>query len=84
MNDIVERRQPLSDDDIERIAEAVAKKTTETFHIDDEVHYNSHQRLDKLLDAYDSATNMFWKAFLGLVILGAIILASISIVKGAK
>ena len=79
-----ERRQPLSDDDIERIAQAVALKTKEAFHIEEEKHYNDHQRLDRLLQAYEGATNMLTKIFFGLVITGAVVLAGIGIVKGAK
>lgn len=79
-----ERRAPLSDDDIDRIANAVAKKTKDAFHIEEETHYNSHKRLDKLLEAYDGATSAFTKAFIGLVIIGAIFLAGVAVVKGAK
>jgi hypothetical protein len=79
-----ERRQPLTDEDVERIALAVAKKTKEAFHIEDEDHYNSHKRLDKLLEVYDSATNAFTKAFIAVVIVGALVLAGIGIMKGAK
>ena len=79
-----ERRQPLTDDDVERIALAVAKKTKEAFHIEEELHYNSHKRLDKLLEVYDSATNAFTKAFIAVMIIGALVLAGIGIVKGAK
>lgn len=79
-----ERRQPLTDDDINKIAEAVSSKTREAFHIEEEKHYNSHQKLDKILEAYDTATNTFWKMFLALVIAGAILLAGISTMKGIK
>lgn len=81
-----ERRHqlPLSEEDLNRIADAVAKKARETFHIGEEEHYNSHKRLDKLLEAYDSASNAFTKAFFGLVILGAITLAGLAITKGFK
>ena len=79
-----ERRQPLSDDDIDRIATAVAKKASDAFHIEEEEHYNSHKRLDKLLDVYDSAQSAFWKAFIAIVIVGALVLAGIGITRGAK
>lgn len=79
-----DRRQPLTDEDIERIANAVAKKATAAFHIGEEEHYDSHKRLDKLLDVYDSAQSAFWKAFVAVVIVGALVLAGIGITKGAK
>lgn len=79
-----DRRQPLTDEDIERIANAVAKKATAAFHIGEEEHYDSHKRLDKLLDVYDSAQSAFCKAFVAVVIVGALVLAGIGITKGAK
>lgn len=79
-----ERRQPLSDEDIDRIAQAVASKAKEAFHIEEEKHYNDHQRLDRLLTAYEEATGMIRKAFYGLVIIGTIALAGVGIVKGMK
>lgn len=79
-----ERRNGLSDADIEKIADAVANRTRQAFFIDEEKHYNSHTRLDKVLDAYDAAANIFWKSFLALVIVGAIILAGMTAAKGVK
>lgn len=84
MNDLTDRRRvtPISDSDIERIAEAVSVKARSAFHVEEETHYNSHKRLDVMLTAYDNATNIFWKTFLACVIVGAIILAGISFTKG--
>lgn len=79
-----ERRQPLTDEDVQRIANVVADRVHEAFYIDEEKHYNQHQRLDALLKVYEDARNIFWKGFLGLVILGAIFLAGVGIVKGVK
>lgn len=79
-----ERRHPLTDDDINRIADAIASRAREAFHIDDKKHYDSHQRLDRLLDVYDGATSIFIKTFLGLVIIGMIVLAGVTSVKGWK
>lgn len=74
----------ISDKDIERIVSAVSVKARADFHISEEEHYNSHKRLDKLLDVYDSAQSAFWKSFVAVVIVGALILAGIGITKGAK
>lgn len=79
-----ERRHPLSDADVERIATAVAEKASAAFHISEEKHYNDHQRLNNLLEAYENAQSAFWKGFLSLVIIGAIMLAGIGIAKGVK
>ena len=87
MDKIIEERRhqlPLSETDVERIADAISRRATEAFHISEESHYNSHKKLDSLLDAYDSATNMFWKTFLSLVIIGAIVLAGYTVSKGIK
>lgn len=81
---IDDSRQPLTDHDVERIAIAVAEKTKEAFHIEEEAHYNSHKRLDKLLEVYDSASNAFTKAFIALVIIGAIVLSGIGVMRGVK
>jgi len=82
--DIEERRHPLTDEDVDRIAAAVACKTRAAFHIEEEVHYNSHKKIDKLLEAYDAATNTFTKTFFALIIVGAIFLAGLGLVKGVK
>ena len=79
-----ERRHlpPLSNEDIDKIANAITEKAHRSFHIAEEQHYNSHKRLDKLLDSYDSATNLFLKAFWGLVIIGLIFFAGFGFWKG--
>ena len=74
----------LSEMDVEKIATAVAKKAREAFHIEDEKHYNDHQRLDRLLDSYETATNIIWKTILGLIIVGMVIIAGIGASKGIK
>ena len=79
-----DRRQPISEQDIERIAVAVAEKASAAFHISEEKHYNDHQKLDRILEAYENAQSIFWKGFLSLVIVGAILLSGIGLVKGAK
>jgi hypothetical protein len=80
----MERRQPLSEEEVEWISQAIVAKTQAAFHIEEEKHYNSHQRLDRLLDAYDSATNIFSRTFFGLLVIGAIIFAGMASVKGIK
>lgn len=79
-----DRRHPLTEDDVNRIAEAIATKTRDAFHIDEETHYNQHKRLDRLLDSYDGATNLFTRIFFGLVIIGMIVLAGVTSMKGWK
>lgn len=69
----------LTSDDIMQIADAVAERAKNAFHIDEESHYNSHKKIDDLLEAYASATNIFWKTFLALVITGTIVLAGLTV-----
>lgn len=69
------RASVLTKEDILQIADAVTERAKTAFHIDEKDHYNQHQKLDAMLDAYTSATNIFWKTFLALVITGSIILA---------
>ena len=79
-----DRRAPISDDDIARIADAVAVKGHNAFQIEAEKHYNDHKKLDAMLEAYDNATNIFWKTFLALIITGALVLAGMTASKGLK
>lgn len=72
------RASVLTKEDIMQIADAVTDRAKTAFHIEEEAHYNSHKKLDSMLDAYTSATNIFWKTFLALVIVGGIILAGLT------
>lgn len=72
------RASILTKDDILQIADAVTERAKNAFHIDEEKHYNQHTKLDAMLDAYTSATNIFWKTFLALVIVGSIVLAGLT------
>lgn len=72
------RASVLTKEDIMQIADAVTERAKSAFHIDEEEHYNQHKKLDAMLEAYTSATNIFWKTFLALVIVGGIILAGLT------
>jgi len=74
----------LSDEEIDRIAEAIVSRQKAVFAIDEEKHYNSHKRLDHLLDAYDNAANIVSKTLLGLVVVGALFLAGLATIKGVR
>ena len=75
------RRNPLSEEEIAMIVAAIKRSQEDTFHLSSEEHYAAHKRLDRLLDAFDAAQNIFWKAFLGAVIIGALFLASFPVFK---
>lgn len=72
------RASVLTREDILQIADAVTERAKTAFHIDEKEHYNQHQKLDAMLEAYSSATNIFWKTFLSLIIVGALILAGLT------
>lgn len=60
----------LSQEDIDRVVKAVHAhyEASTPFHINPETHYNQHQRLDRMLDAYEGAQSIFWKWILGTVL----------------
>lgn len=72
----------LSDEDIQKIAEAVAQiedqDDSRGFRVNAEQHYNSHARLDRFLDTYDSASNIVCKFFIGLVLVGLVAAVGVS------
>lgn len=74
----------LTDEDVNRIAEAVANRSCTAFRIDEETHYNQHKRIDELLDAYVNAKNLFWKTFLSIAIIGVIVIAGLTASKGVR
>lgn len=65
----------LSDEDVERVAEKLFAKfdsKLRTFWIEPEKHYESHRRLDDLLDVWKQTKNTALKTVIGLFILGLI------------
>lgn len=74
----------LSDEDIQRIVDAVTSRTQEILMIEHKKHYDDHKKLDALLRMYEDAVNIVWKGVLSLAVIGVIILASIGILKGGK
>lgn len=68
-------------DDI-RIKEKLEIELTEIkqlradFFIAPKDHYDTHKRLDRLLDVYDAAGNAFTKALIGLFIMGILVVAA--------
>lgn len=68
----------LTPEDIQQIKEAV-KAADGGFHIDPEKHYKQHERLDRFLDMYDQANNVWTKLFLGAMCLGALALAALGL-----
>ena len=68
----------MTDEEIKKLAAEIVEKKG-GFYVDPEEHYMQHQRLDRMLDLYDSASNIIWKAFIGAVVLGMIVFAAIGL-----
>jgi hypothetical protein len=88
IEELKERRHlpPLSEDDVQRIANAVSdraiKSCQSSFHLAEEKHYNDHKRLDRILDMYDNASNVIVKTFIAMIFVGALALAAMGKFKG--
>lgn len=71
----------LNDEDIEAIVDSLYEKIRDGknhFVLEPEKHYNDHKSVDNLLEDYRLARNIFWKAFIGLAILGSLFMAAFS------
>lgn len=68
---------PLTDQEVDRIADAVVAKQ-KAFSLDSKEHYDSHQRIDRLLNMYDAAQNIAWKTFISLLVVGGILVAAVA------
>ena len=83
----------LSDKDVQVLAEKLMNVVHEQKHdfwIDPESHYRDHARwsgfdddqirtMHDLITTYKNARNLFWKAFLGLAIIGSIVAAAVGL-----
>lgn len=68
----------MTDDEIKKLAGEIVNLKG-GFYVDPEEHYIQHQRLDRLLDIYDSASNILWKSFVGAAVLGMLVFAAIGL-----
>lgn len=66
----------MTDEEIKKLAGEIVRQKG-GFYVDPEDHYKQHQRLDRMLDMYDSASNIFLKTMLGLAVGGLIFLAAV-------
>ena len=65
----------MTDEEIEKLADKIIEKKG-GFYLDPENHYKQHERLERFLDAWDSASGIFMKLTLGAVFLGIFGLAA--------
>jgi hypothetical protein len=74
----------LSQEDAAKIADEMVKQIQSTHHnfwIDPEKHYQDHLAMREVVGSWTSAKGIFTKAFIGLVVVGAITLSIIAIFK---
>lgn len=65
----------MSKEDIQNLAKAIVEQKG-GFYVDPENHYKQHERLERFLDAWDSASGTFMKLILGAIFLGIFALAA--------
>jgi len=58
----------LSTDEIKQIVDACKAHAGEDFYISPKQHYDTHARLDRLLDIFDRCESQAWKFVIGLTI----------------
>lgn len=70
----------MNENDVDKIASAVCNKIQEHRHqwwVEPETHYNQHKQLGELLAEYKEAKNIFWKAFIGFLITGSLVIVAV-------
>jgi len=73
----------LSDDDVERISCKLFDKfdsKLSSFWIEPQKHYDSHRRIDDLLEVWKQTKSTFLKTFIGIFILGVIAFSAFPLV----
>lgn len=77
--------QKLSDEDAQVIADKMVERIQSTHHnfwIDPETHYQDHISMREVVGSWKSAKDIFARAFIGLVVLGSIVIAAFAMLKG--
>lgn len=72
----------MNDADVDAIAQRLCvllRENRKDFFVEPEQHYNDHRDIASLISDYKAAKNMFWKAFIGLAVLGSLVLALIGV-----
>lgn len=74
--------EQLTEKEIKDIADAMVvriQSTKHTFWIDPEDHYKDHLAMREVVGSWRSAKGIFARAFIGLVIIGTIVMALIGV-----
>ena len=72
----------MTDDELNSLADKLREKLTadtKAFWIEPQAHYDEHKSVSELVDDYKNAKNWFWKAFVGLAVIGGICLAAVGL-----
>jgi len=75
----------LSDNDVTRIADKMVKRIQATHHdfwIDPQSHYDDHAAISEIIGSWRTAKGIFARAFIGLVVVGSVVLMGIAVMKG--
>ncbi len=77
----------ITEEDAQRIADAMVERIQSTHHnfwIDPETHYQDHLAMREVVGSWSSAKGVITKAFIGLVVVGAIVLSMFALIKIVK
>lgn len=72
----------LKEEDIDKIADKMVQRIQSTHHsfwIDPEQHYQDHLSIREVIGSWRSAKSIFARAFIGLVVIGTIVMALVGL-----
>jgi hypothetical protein len=72
----------MNEQEVDAVAQRLCvllKENRKDFFVEPEQHYNDHRDIASLIADYKAAKNIFWKAFIGLAVLGGLVLALIGV-----
>lgn len=72
----------MNDSDVDAIAQRLCvllRENRKDFFVEPEQHYNDHRDIASLISDYKAAKNIFWKAFIGLAVVGGLVLALVGV-----
>jgi len=68
----------VTDEEIKKLAEEIVAKKG-GFWVEPEEHYQSHKRLDRLLDIFDTVQSGLIKGFIAAFVLGILAISAIGV-----
>jgi len=72
----------MTDEELQIVADKICQRLSsdrKAFWIEPESHYNSHKDVSELVADYRAAKGIFWKAFIGLAVIGGLALGLIGL-----